>query len=103
MRAVVRDGYFPRSQAPEEQTLEVVRRFDLAQAIDPYSRCLRCNGVLTAVEKSAVHQQLESLTREHYEVFRRCESCGNVYWSGSHFSKLEALVARLRVGSEATS
>jgi len=29
MHAVVKTGYFPRSQNPDEQTIEVVRRFDL--------------------------------------------------------------------------
>ncbi|MFN2507539.1 MAG: Mut7-C RNAse domain-containing protein [Chthoniobacterales bacterium] len=37
----------------------------------------------------------EPLTRRHYELFRRCPKCRQVYWSGSHFPKLQARVARL--------
>jgi uncharacterized protein with PIN domain len=95
MHSAVRDGYFPRSQMPDEQTIEVLRRFELGGLTEPYTRCLRCNGLLCVVEKSSIDKQLEPLTREYYEVFRRCTTCGNVYWSGSHFSKLEARVARL--------
>jgi uncharacterized protein with PIN domain len=96
MHSAVKDGYFPRSQLPDEQTLEVLERFEVSGAIEPYTRCLRCNGLLDAVEKSSVEEQLEPLTRQHYEVFRSCTSCGNVYWPGSHFSKLEPRATRLR-------
>ena len=101
MHAAVRDGYFPRSQEPEEQTLEVIRRFELAGAIEPYARCLRCNGDLRPVKKSEVDEQLEPLTRRYYEEFRRCLSCGRVYWSGSHLQRLQARIDRLRRAAEA--
>src|SRR5438270_9395080 len=51
MHSVLRDGYYLRSQNPLEQTLEVLRRFDLATSVAPFSRCLRCNAPLAAVEK----------------------------------------------------
>ena len=103
MHAAVRDGYFPRSQMPEEQTVEVLRRYELGSIIKPYTRCLRCNGALGVVEKCAVAEQLEPLTRKYYDVFRQCESCGNVYWPGSHFSRLEARVSRLRAALSLSS
>ena len=40
MHAVVRDGYYLRSQDPDEQALEVVRRFQLLEAIAPFSAML---------------------------------------------------------------
>jgi uncharacterized protein with PIN domain len=96
MHAVVQHGYCPRSHLHEEQTLEVVRRFDLADVIAPYTRCLRCNGLLIRTEKSAVLDQLEPLTRIYYEDFRRCTECGRIYWPGSHFGKLQARIERIR-------
>lgn len=88
MHRVVRSGYFPRSQDPVEQTLEVIRRFELAQALTPFIRCLRCNGLLNIVPKEAVIEQLEPLTRLYYEDFQRCSQCGQPYWRGSHVAKL---------------
>ena len=54
MHAIVRHGYCPRSHLHEEQTLEVIERFDLAKAIVPFTRCVRCNGPLAHVEKDRV-------------------------------------------------
>ena len=76
MHAVVQHGYCLRSQHPLEQTLEVLRRFDLAPALAPFSRCLRCNARLEPVAKAAVLEQLEPLTKRYYNEFRRCGACG---------------------------
>ncbi len=96
MHGAVRHGYYLRSQYPLEQTVEVLRRFELLPAINPFSRCLRCNAFLEPVPKERVIDRLEPLTKIHYQNFRRCSACGQVYWAGSHFEKLEARVAKLR-------
>lgn len=96
MHGVVRDGYCPRSPLPEDQTLEVIERFELSGSIVPWTRCLRCNGVLSRVEKSEVTQQLKPLTRIYYQDFRRCTECGRIYWPGSHFAKLQARIEKIR-------
>ncbi|MBA3883441.1 MAG: hypothetical protein H0X73_12210 [Chthoniobacterales bacterium] len=92
MHAAVRDGYCPRSDTPTVQTLEVIRRFQLASAIDPLTRCIRCNGSLAPVEKAAVFDRLEPLTRIFYDDFRECEECRQIYWRGTHSSKLNARI-----------
>ena len=96
MHSVVQHGYYPRSQAANEQTLEVVRRFDLSGAFAPYTRCLHCNAALVSVRKDEVFAQLEPLTQIYYEDFRRCSGCGRIYWAGSHFPKLQARIAELQ-------
>ncbi len=95
MRAAVASGYYPRSQLAEEQTREVIDRFDLRGIIAPFTRCLRCNGALGAVPKAEIVEQLEPLTKIYYQAFRRCHQCGQIYWSGSHFEKLQKRVERL--------
>jgi uncharacterized protein len=89
MHRAVRTGYFPRSQHPMEQTLEVIRRFGLAGTFAPFIRCLRCNGLLASVSKKAVIGHLKPLTRLYYDEFQRCPQCGQCYWHGSHVAKLE--------------
>ena len=104
MHRVVENGFFPRSQAPFEQTVETIRRFELTPALAPFTRCLRCNGVLNRTEKAAVIEQLEPLTRLYYDDFTKCPSCGQTYWRGSHIEKLETRVANILAriaGSEA--
>jgi uncharacterized protein len=92
MHRVVNTGYFPRSQNPMEQTVEVIRRFGLNRAIAPFVRCLRCNGLLATVSKEAVIERLEPLTRLYYDDFKVCPQCGQSYWRGSHVAKLEKRV-----------
>ena len=96
MHAAVRHGYYLRSQKPFEQTIEVLRRFDLAPTLVPFSRCLRCNAPLQPVRKDEVLDRLEPLTKVYYEQFRNCRGCGQIYWSGSHFDKLRDRVQKLR-------
>ncbi|PYL21795.1 MAG: hypothetical protein DMF41_01145 [Verrucomicrobia bacterium] len=96
MHSVVRHGYCPRSQNADAQTIEVIRRFELFGAIAPFTRCLRCNALLEKVAKGDVMQKLEPLTKVYYEKFGRCTGCGQIYWAGSHFSKLQKRLEAIR-------
>ena len=96
MHAAVKHGYYLRSQNPFEQTIEVLRRFELGSTLSPFSRCLRCNALLEPAEKEKVIGQLEPLTKIYYDDFRRCSGCAQVYWSGSHFTKLQKRLQQIR-------
>jgi uncharacterized protein with PIN domain len=96
MHRIVQHGYCPRSQNADEQTIEVVRRFDLSELIAPFARCLRCNAPLEEAAKADVIDKLEPLTKIYYERFRRCPGCKQIYWSGSHFPKLQKRIEEIR-------
>ncbi|HMH02724.1 MAG TPA: Mut7-C RNAse domain-containing protein [Candidatus Udaeobacter sp.] len=96
MHRVVKTGYYPRSQNADEQTVEVIRRFDLLNSPAPFTRCLRCNAPLRKVSKAEIIERLEPLTKIYYEQFRRCAGCGQIYWSGSHFLKLQKRLEKIR-------
>ena len=81
-------GYWVRSVWPRRQVDEVVRRFDLANLIRPFSRCADCNGQIEPVAKELVADRLEPKTKKYYEKFYRCPDCGKIYWAGSHVDKL---------------
>jgi uncharacterized protein with PIN domain len=102
-RRSITHGLFIRNDDPHQQVLEVVRRLHLETKLQPFTRCMRCNGILRDVDKAAVADRLEPATRERYESFRECTGCGRVYWEGSHHPRLLALVERARVaGSPST-
>jgi uncharacterized protein with PIN domain len=94
MRKMVQRGYCLRSLDSREQTIEVLRRFDLFQAITPFQRCLRCNTPLERVGKEAILDHLEPLTRKYYEEFHRCPACGQIYWKGSHYEHMQRMVEK---------
>ncbi|OHV05317.1 Mut7-C RNAse domain-containing protein [Mycobacterium talmoniae] len=95
-RRAITHGLFVRADQPDEQTLEILRRLDLAQRLAPLTRCVCCNGVLAAVAKAEVADVLEPLTRRYYHQFSRCADCGRIYWPGSHHARLLALVEGFR-------
>ena len=99
MHAVVKTGYYPRSQNADEQTVEVTRRFNLLDSIAPFTRCIRCNGLLRNVSKAEIVERLEPLTNIYYEQFQRCTDCEQIYWPGSHFSKLQERLEKIRLDS----
>ncbi|MED5815261.1 Mut7-C RNAse domain-containing protein [Mycolicibacterium sp. 050232] len=94
-RRAITHGLFVHSQQPEEQALEVLRRLDLRRRVEPFTRCVRCNGQLAAVPKEEVADRLEPLTRRYYDEFSHCPDCGQIYWAGAHFVKLRGIVDRL--------
>jgi uncharacterized protein with PIN domain len=93
-RSEVTHGYAVRSTRPEEQLREVVDRFDLARSAAPFTRCLRCGGLLEPVAKAGVAARMPPRARElHDEVFR-CPACDKLYWKGTHWVRMRGLVAR---------
>jgi hypothetical protein len=88
-------GYLVRSLDPQVQLEEVCRRFLLSRWAVPFRRCIRCNGLLESVEKSAILDRLEPLTRAYFGEFRLCQSCKQIYWKGSHFERMQSRIADL--------
>ncbi len=83
-------GFCPRDTDSRRQLVAVLRRYRPERAPQ---RCTRCNGVLEAVEKAAVFEQLEPKTKLYYEEFQRCTGCGQLYWQGSHYERIEEFLS----------
>ncbi len=101
-RSVVRLGYLVRTDDPRRQLDEVVARYGLADLAAPFSRCVRCNGTLVQVDRSAVAERLagEPRTLRYFDTFGRCSDCGAIYWRGSHFDRMSRMVDQvLHVGA----
>ena len=74
---------------------EVLARFDLYRLVAPFSRCIRCNGILQAIDKQAIEERLEPKTRQYIDTFRICTACGQIYWQGSHHVRALRLIEEL--------
>ncbi len=81
----VRHGYLVRADDVSTQVREVLTRYQLRPQVRLWRRCMRCNGLLEQVAKSAVAHLLEPKTRRYYNEFHRCSVCNRLYWPGSHY------------------
>jgi uncharacterized protein with PIN domain len=98
MRKMITSGYCVRDLDPQRQVQEVMRRFNLYAAIQPFQRCINCNGLLQPVSKEAVLNRLEPLTKLYFDEFRICPECSQVYWKGSHFERMQQLIRQVLEG-----
>lgn len=92
MRRDVRHGYVPRDDEPDVQLTEVVDRYGLADRAAPLTRCIPCNGRLEPVAAAEVWHLLPARTREEFDTFVACVSCGKVYWPGSHLDRIAGIL-----------
>ena len=88
-------GCWLRETGSRAQTAEVLRRFDLAGELRPFTRCMACNGCLEMVDKEHARSSIPPRVAERYEEFRRCPECGRVYWKGTHYQRMERWIAEL--------
>jgi len=94
-RRAVAHGYWVRNTDPVEQTVEVLRRFDLAAGSARYTRCPACNGAIIAVDKAAVAGLIPPRTAAWLDTYFRCTNCGKLYWRGTHIPKLDSMFDRI--------
>ncbi|MFP4564369.1 MAG: Mut7-C RNAse domain-containing protein [Spirochaetia bacterium] len=95
-RKAVSRGYWLRNTDPDLQIEEIVRRFQLENLIRPFERCPTCNGSIREVPKEEIAHLLEPKTRKYYTRFFRCTECGQIYWRGSHYSRILEQIDRLK-------
>jgi uncharacterized protein len=92
LRKDVIDGFRILSQNPDEQLKQVLRRFDLKSRINPFIRCMECNGSLEEVTKEDIINRLFPKTREYYFNFKKCKVCDRIYWEGSHYERMRKYI-----------
>lgn len=92
-RSIIERGYIIRSDDPNEQLIEVFNRFNLKPILKPLSRCLICNGYLKKVEKEDIKLLLQPKTIKYFDKFKQCNSCGKIYWKGSHYQNMLKLLS----------
>jgi uncharacterized protein with PIN domain len=97
-RRAITHGCYVHAIGTGPQLREVMDRLDLAHAVRPFTLCLSCNVPLRSIDKPRVIATLPAMVRERYERFSTCETCRRVYWEGSHWQRMRALVDDLLEG-----
>jgi len=95
MHKSLRVGYCPRSLNSQDQLREILVKFDLWEKIDPFKRCIQCNGIIQDVEKQEIQDNLLPLTKQYFDEFSMCLECRQVYWKGSHYERMTKLIDQI--------
>lgn len=90
-------GHYVREIEPLAQAREVINHYQLTPLVKPFTRCINCNGLVSAVDKTAVEYLLASKTVRYYDAFYQCGTCGQVYWKGTHFKGLKEKLRALGI------
>ncbi|NIQ01619.1 MAG: Mut7-C ubiquitin/RNAse domain-containing protein [Nitrospinaceae bacterium] len=95
-RKTVTHGYFLRSTHPRRQAVEVLRRFDLMNGLQPFTLCIECNTSLGPVHPDRIDHLLPPAVLQTFQEYYHCIDCGRVYWEGSHAQRMKQLVRELQ-------
>jgi len=96
MRRQVERGALVRFDEPRAQLVWLARKLDLWPQAAPLRRCLRCNALLEPVAREAVWDRVPPKTRLWCRDFVLCPGCGQLYWPGSHYDRMQAWIRSVR-------
>jgi uncharacterized protein with PIN domain len=80
---------------PRRQLTEVLDRFDLYGLLAPFTRCTVCNAPLRRVDKRAIVFRIPPAVKDWCNEYQLCPSCDRIYWKGSHYSRMQALILEI--------
>jgi hypothetical protein len=70
------------------QLAQVARSLPLPPP-EPGTRCAHCNAPLVLASAGEVAGDVPAYVLQTQSVFRRCPTCGRVYWRGTHWRAIE--------------
>ena len=94
-RAAMDNAMLIRSDNPDDQTDEVLRRFLLADQIRMFGRCSKCNGLLREVPKTEVSARIPPKTAKWLDTYYLCRECDQLFWEGTHVTVLRRRIEKI--------
>jgi uncharacterized protein with PIN domain len=91
-RRTITHGCYVRALKSTQQLREIFERLDLVRNARPFTLCMHCNAPLRAIDKSQVEDRLPAKVRQTHERFSTCDVCQRVFWEGSHWRSMRALM-----------
>jgi uncharacterized protein len=91
-RRTITHGCYVRMLKPEQQLREIFDRLDLRRSIRPFTLCLHCNAPLHAIDKALALERIPPRSAAIYQHFSTCDVCQRVFWEGSHWQRMRALL-----------
>ncbi|MEI5998830.1 Mut7-C ubiquitin/RNAse domain-containing protein [Paraburkholderia bengalensis] len=91
-RRTITHGCYVRALKPQAQLREIFDRLDLAHSARPFRLCLTCNAPLRRIPKDEAIGRAPAGVLERHSQFVTCDVCGRVFWEGSHWRRMRALM-----------
>lgn len=90
LAASVKAAVLIRPDHVDAQLRQLASIFPIAARPDEwFTRCLECNCLLESVSPEQVREMVPDYIFENASCkFRRCPSCGRIFWPGSHRKKM---------------
>jgi len=93
------DAYLVKGRTEAERLAGVAGRFKFDLSVDAtQSRCPTCGSELKTESKEEVKGKVPETTFKVFNQFWACSNpdCGKVYWQGSHWENIGALLEKAR-------
>lgn len=91
-RRTITHGCYVRTLKPKAQLREIFDRLDLAGSARPFRLCLTCNAPLRSIPKEEVSGRAPEGVLERHAQFVTCDVCQRVFWEGTHWQRMRALM-----------
>jgi len=91
------DAFLVESPNQTANLANIAKRFKFKLEIDvKVSRCPKCNNKIRAVAKASVADKIPATTSSNYDEFWQCQGCGQVYWHGAHWKRIDKTLSEAR-------
>ncbi|CAG4906399.1 Mut7-C ubiquitin/RNAse domain-containing protein [Paraburkholderia saeva] len=102
-RRTITHGCYVRALKPKIQLREIFDRLDLAGSAQPFRLCLACNAPLRRIAKEDVAERAPPGVLERHMHFVTCDVCQRVFWEGTHWQRMRALMDSLAAERDDTA
>jgi len=80
-----------------EKLASLAKRFNFKLEMDvTVSRCPKCNTPIRPISKDKILDRIPEATSTYYDEFWECLGCGQIYWQGSHWRRIETTLKKAR-------
>lgn len=79
----------------EAQLRQVVDAFGIDPRAALFTRCVRCNEPLAEAAKESVRDAVPPYVFQTQELFRKCPSCGRIFWPATHGEAMRRQLDRI--------
>lgn len=94
---ILKKVLFIKSDSVDGQLLEVLsflkkNNYDISNLMP---RCPVCNGLIELTEKEFLKGEIPDYVYVNFNDFYVCNSCGKVYWRGTHRERIDSVRERI--------